>query len=114
MQTIECLAEGANVNAHLRKSMLNSLLQNPRPCRRKRAFSPLTFFDTSENAVKTQIWIAVSAYVLVAIVRKRLKIEARLYQLLLVFSVTISSKPLFYRHFRQTTSKMTSITPATI
>jgi hypothetical protein len=47
------------------------------------------FFGTSENAVKTQIWIAVSAYVLVAIVRKRLRIEASLYQLLQVFSVTL-------------------------
>jgi len=50
------------------------------------------FFGTSENAVKTQIWIAVSAYVLVAIVRKRLKIEASLYQLLQVFSVTLFEK----------------------
>jgi len=50
------------------------------------------FFGTSENAVKTQIWIAVSAYVLVAIVRKRLRIEASLYQLLQVFSVTLLEK----------------------
>src|SRR6516165_10462719 len=40
------------------------------------------FFGTSENAVKTQIWIAVSVYVLVAIVRKRLGLEASLYQIL--------------------------------
>src|SRR5579864_1581765 len=46
------------------------------------------FYGTSENAVKTQIWIAVSVYVLVAIVRKRLKLEASLYTLLQVFSVT--------------------------
>jgi hypothetical protein len=50
------------------------------------------FFGTNENAVKTQIWIAVSAYVLVAIVRKRLRIEASLYQLLQVFSVTLFEK----------------------
>jgi len=37
------------------------------------------FFGTSENAVKTQIWIAVSVYVLVAIVRKRLGLERRLF-----------------------------------
>ena len=37
------------------------------------------FYGTSENAVKTQIWIAVSVYVLVAIVRKRLKLDASLY-----------------------------------
>jgi hypothetical protein len=50
------------------------------------------FFGTSENAVKTQIWIAVSVYVLVAIVRKRLKLEASLYQLLQVLSVTLFEK----------------------
>jgi IS4 transposase len=49
------------------------------------------FFGTSENAVKTQIWIAVSAYVLVAIVRKRLGIEAGLYQILQILSLTLSS-----------------------
>jgi hypothetical protein len=50
------------------------------------------FYGTSENAVKTQIWIAVSVYVLVAIVRKRLNVEASLYTLMQVFSVTISEK----------------------
>ena len=50
------------------------------------------FYGTSENAVKTQIWIAVSVYVLVAIVRKRLGIEASLYQLLQIFSVTLFEK----------------------
>ncbi len=50
------------------------------------------FYGTSENAVKTQIWIAVSVYVLVAIVRKRLGIEANLYQLLQIFSLTLFEK----------------------
>jgi hypothetical protein len=45
------------------------------------------FFGTSENAVKTQIWIAVSVYVLVAIVRKQLTVEASLYQILQILSV---------------------------
>ena len=45
------------------------------------------FFGTTENAVKTQIWIAISVYVLVAIVRKRLKIESTLYQILQILSV---------------------------
>ena len=45
------------------------------------------FYGTSENAVKTQIWIAVSVYVLVAIVRKRLGLEASLYQILQILSV---------------------------
>jgi transposase len=48
-----------------------------------------TFYGTSENAVKAQIWIAVSIYVLVAIMKKRLKIEASLYTILQVLSVTI-------------------------
>ena len=47
------------------------------------------FFGTSENAVKTQIWIAVSVYVLVAIVKKRLNLDASLYTLLQILSVTL-------------------------
>ena len=50
------------------------------------------FYGTSENAVKTQIWIAISVYVLVAIVRKRLGIETSLYQLLQILSVTLFEK----------------------
>ena len=50
------------------------------------------FFGTSENAVKIQIWIAVSVYVLVAIVRKRLGLEASLYQILQILSVTLFEK----------------------
>ena len=47
------------------------------------------FFGTSENAVKSQIWIAVSVYVLVAIVKKRLKLPASLYQILQILSLTL-------------------------
>ena len=50
------------------------------------------FYGTSENAVKTQIWIAVSIYVLVAIVRKRFGLEASLYQILQILSVTLFEK----------------------
>ena len=50
------------------------------------------FYGTSENAVKTQIWIAVSVYVLVAIVRKRLGLELSLYQILQILSVTLFEK----------------------
>ena len=50
------------------------------------------FYGTSENAVKTQIWIAVSVYVLVAIVRKRLGLEMSLYQILQILSVTLFEK----------------------
>ena len=47
------------------------------------------FFGTSENAVKTQIWIAVSVYVLVAIIRKRLALQASLYEMLQILSLTM-------------------------
>ncbi|MBF0417917.1 MAG: IS4 family transposase [Magnetococcales bacterium] len=46
-----------------------------------------SFFGTSENAVKTQIWIAISVYVLVAIIKKRLQLDVSLYTLLQIFSV---------------------------
>src|SRR5271154_3176703 len=50
------------------------------------------FYGTSENAVKTQIWIAVSVYVLVAIMRKRLGQEASMYQILQILSLTLFEK----------------------
>jgi hypothetical protein len=50
------------------------------------------FYGTSENAVKTQIWIAVSVYVLVAIIRKRLGMERSLYQILQILSITSLEK----------------------
>ena len=50
------------------------------------------FFGTSENAVKTQIWIAVSVYVLVAILKKRLNLDASLYTLLQILSVSLFEK----------------------
>ena len=51
-----------------------------------------SFFGTSANAVRTQIWIAVSTYLLVAIVRKRLGLRASLYQILQILSVTLFEK----------------------
>jgi len=50
------------------------------------------FYGNSENAVKSQIWIAVSVYVLVAIVKKRLNLDASLYTLLQILSVTLFEK----------------------
>ena len=50
------------------------------------------FYGTSENAVKTQIWIAVSVYVLVAIVKKKLNLDVSLYTLLQILSVTLFEK----------------------
>jgi len=50
------------------------------------------FFGTSENAVKTQIWIAVSIYVLIAIIKKRLSLEPSLYTILQILSINIFEK----------------------
>lgn len=50
------------------------------------------FYGTSENAVKTQIWIAISVYVLVAILKKRLRLEQSLYTILQVLSITLFEK----------------------
>ena len=58
-----------------------------------------TFFGTSANAVKTQIWIAVSVYVLVAILKKRLQLEPSLHQILQVLSVTLFEKVPILRAF---------------
>jgi len=51
-----------------------------------------SFYGTSENAVKTQIWIAISIYVLVAIIKKRLNLDLSLYTILQIFSVTLFEK----------------------
>ena len=55
-----------------------------------------SFFGTSENAVKSQIWIAVTVYVLVAVIRKRLSLSVDLYTILQVLSLTLFEKmPIF-------------------
>jgi hypothetical protein len=68
------------------------------------------FFGTSENAVKTQIWIAVSVYVLVAIVRKRLGLDASLYTLLQILSVTLFEKMPLQQAFPGSDSNSDSVT----
>jgi hypothetical protein len=68
------------------------------------------FFGTSENAVKTQIWIAVSVYVLVAIVKKRLAIDASLYTLLQILSVTLFEKMPLQQAFRGSNDSSDSLT----
>jgi hypothetical protein len=57
------------------------------------------FFGTSENAVKAQIWTAVSVYVLVAIFKKRLSLDVSLYTLLQILSVTLFEKIPLDKHF---------------
>ena len=70
----------------------------------KAASSDKQFYGTSDNAVRTQIWIAVSVYVLVAIVKKRLGLEASLYTLLQVFSVTLFEKMPMSQAFSESTA----------
>ena len=59
------------------------------------------FFGTTENAVKTQIWTAVSVYVLIAIVKKRLSLSASLYQLLQILSLTVFERVPLIQLFTQ-------------
>ena len=64
-----------------------------------------TFYGTSENAVKTQIWIAVSVYVLVAIVKKRLGLTHSLYTILQILSISLFEKiPILQAFSRQITT----------
>ena len=63
------------------------------------------FYGTSANAVRTQIWIAVSVYVLVAIVRKRLDLRASLYQILQILSVTLFEKTPILRTLQELDSE---------
>ena len=63
------------------------------------------FYGTSENAVKTQIWIAVSVYVLVAVLRKRLGLEASLYQILQILSLTLFEKTPILRALQASNSE---------
>ena len=64
-----------------------------------------TFYGTSENAVKTQIWIAVSVYVLVAIVKKRLGLTHSLYTILQILSISLFEKiPILQAFSRQITA----------
>lgn len=51
-----------------------------------------SFFGVTENAVKSQIWIAVSVYVLIAIIKKRLKLELELYTILQILSLSFLRK----------------------
>jgi hypothetical protein len=51
-----------------------------------------SFYGTSANAVKTQIWIAISVYVLIAIIRKRMNIKHKPYTILQILSITLFEK----------------------
>ena len=62
-----------------------------------------TFYGTSENAVKTQIWIAVSIYILIAIIKKKLLVEKSLYTMLQIFSITQFEKTPIFQLFQDDT-----------
>jgi hypothetical protein len=68
------------------------------------------FYGTSENAVKTQIWIAISTYVLVAIMKKKLKIDLTLYTILQILSISLFEKKPIYQVLTESDykNKMTS------
>ena len=59
------------------------------------------FFGQSPNAVKTQVWIAISAYVLVAILKRELKIQRSLHEILQILSLALFEKPPDLRDFLQ-------------
>jgi len=63
------------------------------------------FFGTSENAVKTQIWIAISTYVLVAIMKKRMKIDLSLYTILQILSISLFEKKPIYQVLTESSYK---------
>ena len=64
-----------------------------------------TFYGNSGNAVKTQVWVAISVYVLVAILKKRLKLEQNLYTILQIFSVTVFEQLPIKQLFRNSNYK---------
>jgi transposase len=68
------------------------------------------FFGNSENAVKTQIWCAIATYVLIAIVKKELKINASLYTFLQILSVSVFEKTLIQQAFSATPYNIKSTT----
>ena len=68
-----------------------------------------SFFGTSENAVKSQIWIAVTVYVLVAVVKKRLSISADLCTILQVLSLTLFEKVPIFKLFSDSGCNLSNV-----
>ncbi|MGA2077920.1 MAG: transposase, partial [Terriglobia bacterium] len=69
------------------------------------------FYGTSENALKTQVWVALAAYVLVAIAKKQLGLEMSLYQILEILSVTIFEKTPILEGFSHFNDQSTDVDP---
>jgi hypothetical protein len=72
--------------------LANAYVSRVRPEIPRQLLRIKSFYGTSESAVKTQIWIAISVYVLVAIVKKRLHLDLSLYTILQILSVTVFEK----------------------
>ena len=70
------------------------------------------FFGTSENAVKSQIWSAICVYVLIAIVKKRIAIQASLYEILQILSLTLFEKTPLFSLFLDTQTQIQGQTSA--
>ncbi|MEO2047947.1 MAG: transposase, partial [Pirellulales bacterium] len=68
-----------------------------------------TFYGTSQNAVKAQIWIAVSVYLLVAIIKKRLGLKMSLYTILQILSVSVFEKTPLVELFSQSNYNTTQL-----
>jgi hypothetical protein len=82
------------------------ILESPHVLSRQRHNAPTPssckFWGQTENAVKTQIWIAVSVYALVAIAKKRFMIKKTLYEMLQIFSISIFEKMPINQLFQDT------------
>lgn len=72
-----------------------------------------SFFGTSENAVKTQIWVAVTVYVLVAIVKKQSQLDLTLYKILQILSITLFEKTPLLSGFSQVADNFENTDPRT-
>jgi len=72
-----------------------------------------SFFGTSENAVKTQIWVAVTVYVLVAIVKKQSRLDLSLYKILQILSITLFEKTPLLSGFSQVANNFENVDPCT-
>jgi hypothetical protein len=72
-----------------------------------------SFFGTSENAVKTQIWVAITVYLLVAIIKKQFRLEISLYKILQILSITIFNKTPLLQEFSQVVDNFEDADPRT-
>ena len=71
-----------------------------------------SFYGTSENAVKTQIWVAIAVYAMVAILRKQLRLEISMYKILQILSVSVFEKPPILRGLFTTQPNFPDVAPA--